>query len=73
MSVICKQCKEQVPHDLFISGQHDCPLSLDPLEGESWDDFSRRSSNWRAMVFAVAESTGRPAKEIGREQKEGMK
>jgi hypothetical protein len=73
MSVTCKQCKAQVQHDLWISGQHDCPLSLDPMEGESWDDYSTRSDNWRAMVRSIAESTGRPAKEIGREQKEGMK
>ena len=71
MSVTCKQCKAQVQHDLWISGSHDCPLSLDPAEGESWDDYSKRSTNWRAMVLAIAEETGRPAIEVGREQKEG--
>ena len=71
MSVTCKQCKAQVQHDLWISGSHDCPLSLDPAAGESWDADSKRSNNWRAMVLAIAEETGRPAIEVGREQKEG--
>ena len=73
MAVICKRCKAQVQHDLWISGQHDCPLSLDPMEGEAWADYSRRSDDWREMVEAIAEEPGRPASEIGREQKEGMK
>ena len=69
MSITCKQCRAQVQHDLWVSGSHDCPLSLDPAEGESWDDYSKRSNNWRAMVLAIAEETGRSAVEVGREQK----
>ena len=71
MSVVCKQCKGEVPYFDFVSGGHDCPLSLSPTEGESWDDYSSRSDKWRAMVQAIAEETGRPAIECGREQKEG--
>jgi hypothetical protein len=71
MSVTCKQCRAQVQHDLWISGSHDCPLSIDPLGDESWDDYQERSNEWRAMVRSIAEETGRSAVEVGREQKEG--
>lgn len=63
--VTCKQCKGSVPHLEFISGGHNCPLSIPPRTGESWDDYQTRSEAWRTMVHKMAADEGKDPRVVG--------
>ena len=47
MRARCKQC-EQVFNSNHDFNEHDCPWAVEPLDGESWDDFKARAEKIRA-------------------------
>ena len=51
MMVVCKSCGEDVPGDEFNAGMHDCPMTVKPIEGESYPDYSKRCDEHKRGVL----------------------
>ena len=48
--VRCSECKETMPALDF--NVHDCKYAVEPLDGESWDDFKARATKIREEMKA---------------------
>jgi hypothetical protein len=51
MMVVCKSCGGDVPGDEFNAGMHDCPMTVKPIEGESYPDYSKRCDEHKRGVL----------------------
>ena len=49
--------------------QHDCPMSIDPKDGESWEDFKARADRWRDLIRVIADEQGKDLIEVALEMK----
>jgi len=51
---ICSACGERVPLRVFDQGAHDCPYKVEPMEGESFEDYKARAERIREGLKAFA-------------------
>jgi|TARA_R100000479_G_scaffold39406_1_gene17652 hypothetical protein len=53
--------------------QHDCPFSIDPADGESWEDFKSRADQWREYIRLIAKEEGRAMTEVALEMRPSLR
>ena len=52
---ICSACGERVLVSVFDQGAHECPYKVEPMEGESFEDYKARAEAMQAKMRAETE------------------
>ncbi len=50
----CSACGERVPLSVFDQGAHECPYKVEPMEGESFQDYQARAERIREGLKAAS-------------------